>query len=155
MIGNLSQSQIDRLLQKEVIGRIGCHSAEMIYVVPISYAYEGETIYAHTFEGLKVDMMRKNPEVCFEVDDLKDMGNWKSVIAWGRFEEITEVEERKKATKILINRHLPVVSSSTTHLGSSWPFYSDTADPVDGIVFKIVLNRKTGKFETPPPLIYD
>jgi nitroimidazol reductase NimA-like FMN-containing flavoprotein (pyridoxamine 5'-phosphate oxidase superfamily) len=120
----------------------------MVYVVPISYVYDNGTIYAHTYEGLKIETMRENANVCFEVDDLKDMGNWQSVIAWGKFEEVVDKEERNKALRLLINRNLPVVSSITTHLGSSWPFYSDDSESVDGIIFKIVLDKMTGKFES-------
>lgn len=39
-------------------------------------------------------MMRENPQVWFEVDDIKTMTNWQSVIAWGRFKEISGLEEK-------------------------------------------------------------
>jgi nitroimidazol reductase NimA-like FMN-containing flavoprotein (pyridoxamine 5'-phosphate oxidase superfamily) len=148
MIGNLTDIQIDQLLHREVVGRIGCYADDMIYVVPISYVYKDNNIYAHTNEGLKIDLMRKNPNVCFEVDDLKDMGNWFSVIAWGKFEEISNEAERYAALKLLLNRPLPVISSITTHLGRNWPFYYDDLDMIDGIVFKIELTTITGKFES-------
>lgn len=32
--------------------------------------------------------MRANPEVCSQVDEIDDMANWRSVIAWGRYEEL-------------------------------------------------------------------
>ena len=32
--------------------------------------------------------MRANPFVCFEVEDIDDLANWHSVIAWGVFEEL-------------------------------------------------------------------
>ena len=94
-----------------------------------------------------MEIMRKNPNVCFEVDDLKIMGNWKSVIAWGKFEELDKKEERNSALKLLLNRPLPLVSSITTHLGKNWPFSSDDLEAIDGIVFRIVLTERTGKFE--------
>ncbi|MEJ7679120.1 MAG: hypothetical protein WKG06_14955 [Segetibacter sp.] len=37
-------------------------------------------------------MMRKNPELCFEVDIMHDMSDWKSIIARGTFEELKEVK---------------------------------------------------------------
>ncbi len=148
MIGNLSEIEIDKLLKNEVVGRIGCSLDGKVYIVPISYAFEGNSIYAHTFEGLKVDAMRKNPEVCFEVDDIKNMGNWQSVIAWGRYEEIVDKEEYKAALQLLLNRHLPVTSSITTHLGKNWPFTSSDSETIEGIIFRIKLNNRTGKYET-------
>lgn len=148
MIGNLVNSEIETLLQNEVIGRIGCVYESKVYIVPISYAYEKGCIYAHTFGGMKIDAMRKNPEVCFEVDDIKNMGNWKSVICWGKFEEIHETENRNHALHLLLNRHLPVISSITTHLGKNWPFLPNEIDKIEGIVFKIVISKSTGKYES-------
>ena len=148
MIGQLTEMQMDALLHKEIVGRIGCHTKDMVYVVPISYVYDGECIYGHTFEGLKIRTMRENPHVCFEVDDLHDMANWQSVIAWGVFKEIVNEEERNYALHLLLKRPLPFVSSVTTHLGASWPFVSEDTDVIDGIVFKIMISKKTGKFES-------
>jgi nitroimidazol reductase NimA-like FMN-containing flavoprotein (pyridoxamine 5'-phosphate oxidase superfamily) len=147
MIANLNNKQIRNLLASELIGRIGCYTGKKVYVVPISYAYDGNDIYAHTCEGLKTEAMRAYPHVCFEVDDIRNMSNWQSVIAWGKFEELTEEAERKKAIKILFNRTLPVISSVTTHLGTTWPFYEEEPEGIDGIFFRIRLEEITGKFE--------
>ena len=146
MIGNLITVEIDDLLRKQVVGRIGCFVNNKIYVVPVSYAYDDGNVYVHSYEGQKMEAMRRNPSVCFEVDDLSDMGNWQSVIAWGKFEEITDEYERKQAVRVLMRRKLPVISSITTHLGESWPFYSE-AEAIDGVIFRIVLTERTGRFE--------
>lgn len=148
MFQQLTPEQIEAVLAHQIIGRIGCHADGKTYVVPISYAYDGEYIYAHTIEGLKVQMMRKNPDVCFQVDNMADMANWQSVITWGRYEELTEAEEREKALQVLINRTLPIVSSETTHLSKNWPFPPDDLNKIPGIVFRIRLQEKTGKAET-------
>src|SRR6476661_1514067 len=84
MIGELNEAEIDALLKEKAVGRIACHEKDFIYLVPLSYAYDGQYIYIRSLEGTKVNIMRKNPQVCFEVDDITDMANWKSVIAWGR-----------------------------------------------------------------------
>ena len=112
-MGKLDDKQIEDLLQHEIIGRIGCHADGITYVVPISFAYDGKYVYGHTHEGMKINIMRKNPKVCFQVDRLTDMANWKSVIAMGEFEELTEPETRKQALQNLINRTLPQLSSET------------------------------------------
>lgn len=147
MVGKLTEIQIDELLERQIVGRIGCSINNKIYVVPISYAYEGNSIYAHTYEGMKIDAMRANPEVCFEVDDYGDMANWQSVIAWGRYEEITDPSDRVAAIQILLHRNLPMRSSETTHIGKHWPFYADN-ETIDGIVFRIVITEKNGRYES-------
>ena len=150
MIRQLSLTEIDELLSKQIVGRIGCYSESEIYIVPISYAFEDNAIYCHSFDGKKMEMMHKNPKVCFQIDEMKDMGNWKSVIAWGDFEELLDEKEKNKALKILLERHLPFISSITTHLGDAWPFSSVTTDELDkipGILFRICIHKKTGKLE--------
>ena len=151
MIKQLLSSEIDDLLRTQIVGRIGCNYDNEVYITPMSYAYDGKHIYCHSYEGKKIEMMRKNPKVCFQVDEMKDMGNWKSVIAWGEFEELTNKKERNKALEILLQRRLPIISSLTTHLGDTWPFSSESQDELDkipGIVFRIPIREKTGKTES-------
>lgn len=77
MFGNLNTEEIETLLHSQIIGRIGCHYDNSTYIVPISYAYDGEFVYALTREGLKINIMRQNRQVCFEVEAIPDLGNWK------------------------------------------------------------------------------
>ncbi|MBD0283849.1 MAG: pyridoxamine 5'-phosphate oxidase family protein [Bacteroidota bacterium] len=146
MLDILNHNQIEQVLEHQVIGRIGCHAEGKTYVVPISYAYDGKDIYAHTHEGLKIKIMRKNPMVCFEVDDTRNLADWKSVIAWGEFEELTEKEDCNYALQLLNSRVLPMATSMTIRLGDAWPFRSDHRE-IDGIFFRIRLQEKTGRCE--------
>jgi len=146
MFGILNPAEIEQLLSKQLVGRIGCHANGVTYVVPISYAYDGEYVYARTFEGMKINMMRKNPDVCFEVEDTKNLSNWRTVVAWGSFEELPGGNQRKEALSVLARRKLPVISSETMQLGSQWPFSSDDEN-VDGVIFRIRIKEKTGRYE--------
>jgi nitroimidazol reductase NimA-like FMN-containing flavoprotein (pyridoxamine 5'-phosphate oxidase superfamily) len=146
MFGILNPAEIEQLLSKQLVGRIGCHADGVTYVVPISYAYDGEYVYARTFEGMKINMMRKNPDVCFEVEDTKNLSNWRTVVAWGSFEELPAGNQRKEALSVLARRKLPVISSETMQLGSQWPFSSDDEN-VDGVIFRIRIKEKTGRYE--------
>ncbi len=98
----LTRAQIDELLREQLVGRIGCHAGGLTYVVPVIYAYDGESIYTHTLVGQKVEMMRANPEVCFEVDEYLD-GSWRSAIVQGRVEELAG-EESAHALSLLAER---------------------------------------------------
>ncbi|PWT77591.1 MAG: pyridoxamine 5'-phosphate oxidase [Bacteroidetes bacterium] len=147
MFGELNSGEIELVLHEQIIGRIGCHVENMTYVVPISYAYDGSYVYAHTQEGLKIHMMRKNPNVCFEVDSTKDMADWRSVICWGDFEELTKDKERKEGLDKLHARVLPLITSDTTKLSPEWPFAPTEIGLIKGIVFRIKLTKKTGRFE--------
>lgn len=147
MFGKLNADEIENVLTSQMIGRIGCNDNNTTYIVPISYAYDGNYVYCHTHEGLKIVMMRANPNVCFEVDTMENMGNWKSVIAWGIFEELIENDKRKMGIKKLFNRTVPAIPSKTLQLSPQWPFPPDDGEHLQGIIFRIKLNKKSGRFE--------
>jgi len=147
MLGQLNNTEIEEVLKKQLIGRIGCHTNGTTYIVPISYAYDGTYIYGHTYEGMKMQMMRSNPIVCFEVDIMENMANWNSVICQGEFEEVTDSKEREKGIDLLLNRSLPYITSETVQLTPHWPFQTNNLDKIDGIIFRIKLKEKTGRYE--------
>jgi len=148
MLRELNNTQIEALLTDQVIGRIGCHSTEVIYIVPVNYLYDGVNIYCVSAKGMKIDIMRENPEVCFEVDNIKDITNWQSVIAWGRFEEITEMAEKQKALQKLTDRVTPyMIDDSVTREHGFVDKESDVGTTVELILYKIVVSKKTGRFE--------
>ena len=154
MIEILSDLEIISVVSNSVIGRLGCHADGKTYVVPISFAYDSGYIYARTFEGMKLEMMRKNPEVCFQVDDMQSMADWKSVILWGAFEELKKKADREMGLKILLSRILPNVSSETVKFTPEWPFASGNLSEIEGIVFRIRIREMSGRMEKPNADLY-
>jgi nitroimidazol reductase NimA-like FMN-containing flavoprotein (pyridoxamine 5'-phosphate oxidase superfamily) len=147
MLGKLTGEEIEKLLKENFVGHLGCHADGLTYVVPISYAYEDGCVWGRTFEGMKMDIIRRNPSVCFQVETIPGMSNWRSVIGWGEFDELTKHEEKNKAMKILLERKSPSVSSIMAKLSADWPFCDINCDNITGIFFKIALIEKTGRFE--------
>lgn len=146
MMGELSVSQIEEVLTRECIGRIGCHAQGRTYVVPVSYVYAGDAVYAHSPLGLKVEMMRENPEVCFEVEQVSTLLDWRSVIGWGRFEELSG-EDALQAMRLLIDRvgHRMPASGSAPH-GDSAREHPERMP----VIYRIRLREKTGRYEPCP-----
>jgi uncharacterized protein len=148
MLGTLNRSQIDEILGSQAVGRIGCHANGRTYVVPINYVYDGaSSLYFHSTEGLKIQMMRANPSVCFEVDVVFDMANWQSVIAWGRFEELTG-EAATNGLELVLKGLLPFITGETTtpsHGVSPAAHLEKLRTEV--IVGRLTLTEITGRFE--------
>jgi nitroimidazol reductase NimA-like FMN-containing flavoprotein (pyridoxamine 5'-phosphate oxidase superfamily) len=147
MLGELNTRQIEHVLHSSIIGRVGSHADHLTYVVPVTYAYDGKYVYGHTQEGMKIDMMRKNPNVCFEVDVIDNMSNWRSVIAWGTYEELKTPESRKHAMRILVDKVLPYMTGQTTMSNSMSDSHQKTIEAMKGVVYRIELTKKTGRFE--------
>jgi nitroimidazol reductase NimA-like FMN-containing flavoprotein (pyridoxamine 5'-phosphate oxidase superfamily) len=148
MIGSLNRYQIDNLLRSEMVGRIGCHAGGLTYVIPITYVYDGNSIFVHTREGLKVTMMRENPEVCFEVDRIDNMANWQSVVLLGTYHEL-KGKEAEGALLTIGNRIHPLTASMTSLPRHSLDRPDEPINPADikMVVFRIEVKERSGRFE--------
>jgi nitroimidazol reductase NimA-like FMN-containing flavoprotein (pyridoxamine 5'-phosphate oxidase superfamily) len=147
MLGELSRDQIQQVLQSQIVGRIGCCFKNEMYVVPVTYAIHKEFIYAHSKEGLKVQMMRKNPHVCFQVDSIDNMTNWRSVLLWGDFEELKTEKEQRMGMKILADRLTPYMISETVRPAQS-PHPPDIIEKeFKALAYRIRIIKTTGRFE--------
>ena len=149
MIGHLKMDEIDEVLYSNVLGRIGCSNGKKIYVVPISYIYDGRDIIGHSVSGMKITMMRKNPEVCFEVDEMKSYTNWKSVIAWGNYLELTDERDRYAAMKLFVERlmHMKMSETAIPPETTESRVHPRSAEHLRPIIFRIILGEKTGRYE--------
>ena len=147
MVGELTSEQIDQVMLRQVIGRIGCCDADKLYVVPVTFAFDGNRIYAHSKEGRKIKMMRNNPNVCFQVDEIENMANWRSVILWGHYKELTSERERQRAMKILVDRIAPFQAGETSHTKEHSRAPQIVEKKKRAVVFQIEVKEKTGRFE--------
>jgi len=113
MVGNLREDESRQMLREQHVGRLGCCLDSEPYVVPVSYLFEGDSIYVHSMPGRKIDTLRANPRACLQVDNVKNTYDWKSVIAYGFFFELTDQAERRKMLVRLFNHfpHLTPVES--------------------------------------------
>jgi uncharacterized protein len=149
MLGHLTDEQIIRVLKENALGRIGCSDGGTTYVVPINYYYDGKAIIMHSHMGKKIEMMRQNPHVCFEVDELQSFTNWKSVIAWGRYEEVVNEEEQRGIIDAFVNSLLRIKPSETALLPELYDVrLHPRSEPAKTIVYKIVIERMTGRYES-------
>ena len=128
---------IDELLRTAIVGRIACCAHGEVgdgrpYLVPLAYGYDGEAVYAHSGPGRKLDLMRTEPRVTFEVDHAEAPDRWRSVIAEGEFEEITDPDRRSHALRVIYP-----APAAVPDLGSHT------------VVFRIRLTARSGRYETP------
>ena len=140
MLGELNDHQIEDVLRGEVIARIGCISDGRVYVVPVTYVYDGTHVWGHAMDGAKLKAMRADPNVCVEVEHVDDMSNWRSVIAWGTFEEC-HGEDWDVGMALLVEHIMPLLK---------FPPHQPPPDMSAlrrGSVYRIRLSTKTGRFE--------
>jgi nitroimidazol reductase NimA-like FMN-containing flavoprotein (pyridoxamine 5'-phosphate oxidase superfamily) len=147
MIGELLPSQIEQILHEQVIGRIGCHASGRTYVVPVTYVYDGSSILGHTAVGLKVQMMRENPMVCFEVEDLRHLPRWSSVIAQGRYEELQGAAATSALDQLIARLTATPPAEAERPREGAGVFVPVSHEERPEVLFRIVLLEKTGRYD--------
>lgn len=148
-MGKLTDVQIEDVLKRQTFGRLGCYACDTVYIVPISFVYDGKNIYCHSLEGKKITMMRENPEVCFELEIMENMGNWKSVVCWGRYQELTGLESRQYVIDLLLQRLAVLEASEELPIPLNWAHHTKAKNDgsSDTVMFRIAIKKKTGRFE--------
>lgn len=101
VVHELTAGECRRLLARTHIGRLACARRGQPYIVPILFYFDDETdhVYSFSMVGRKVEWMRTNPLVCLEVDEIVDRFHWTTVVALGRYEEITDIEQARAARR--------------------------------------------------------
>jgi nitroimidazol reductase NimA-like FMN-containing flavoprotein (pyridoxamine 5'-phosphate oxidase superfamily) len=93
-------------------------------------------------------MMRNNPSVCYEVDIIDHLSNWRSVILWGEYEELNVQAQQQESMKILMDRLALLATSETIR-----PVKGVSRDPnyidkgLKAVAYRIKVTDKTGRFE--------
>jgi nitroimidazol reductase NimA-like FMN-containing flavoprotein (pyridoxamine 5'-phosphate oxidase superfamily) len=148
MTGELTDRQIDLVLHSQMIGRIGCYANEKVFITPVTYAFHAGCIYAHSKDGHKVQAMRNNPKVCFQVEAIENMKNWRSVIIWGEYEELIKDNDQLSSMEILADRFAPFILSETVSPTHSYPKSPSIVEKdKKPVLYRIKIMEKTGRFE--------
>jgi nitroimidazol reductase NimA-like FMN-containing flavoprotein (pyridoxamine 5'-phosphate oxidase superfamily) len=139
MMKVLTSEEARELFQFAKVARLGCAVNGEPYVVPINCHLEDDCLYSHSLPGLKISGLRENPRACVQVDQIENDLHWRSAIAFGKFEEITSMDERAHVLNKLL-RKFPMLTPV------------ESAIAVDGsapevIVFRIRIERITGVSE--------
>lgn len=140
-----SKNEIEWVLKEAYVLRISLSEDKSPYMVPMNFAYHENCIYLHSApEGRKIDILKKNNRVCFEVDIYTQIVknskpcNWgmrySSVIGFGRAHFVEEFKDKKDALDIIMKKY----SSK-----SSFEYSKEALEGVAVIIIEI--DEMTGK----------
>lgn len=139
MVRMLSETEARQLIQSARVVRLGCVANGGPYVVPINCHLQDDCIYSHSLSGQKITALREHPHACIQADEIESDLNWRSAIAFGKYEEVTKANERADILGKLLRRFpmLTPVESAIAIDGSA----------PEVIVFRIRIERLTGVAE--------
>lgn len=107
---------IKEILKQSEICRIAMMDEDKPYIVPLNFGYCENALYVHSAPaGKKIELLRKNNKVCFEVTMKHEIikpelscewtTKYRSVIGYGTVEIIEEFEEKKNGLDIIMAQH--------------------------------------------------
>jgi hypothetical protein len=140
--------EIEAILKRAFVCRIAFSENNKPHIVPVIFGYTDNCLYFHSApEGKKLDILRNNNNVCFEIDidfeivKSKTPCNWsakyRSVIGFGKAFFVDEVEEKRNALNLIIQKY-----SNTSH-ENEYEFSEDMVGIVT--VIRIDVEHMTGK----------
>jgi len=79
----MERAEIEEMLSRNKVGRLAFSFHDRVDVQPIHYVYERGWLYGRTSEGEKIASLAHNQWVAFEIDEIDDTFDWKSVVIHG------------------------------------------------------------------------
>ena len=148
--GFIAQSREEEIIAKAEVCRIALVDGDTPYIVPMNFGYIDHTLYLHCAkEGKKIDIIKKNNNVCFEMDiDRENViadvpaastTHYKSVIGFGKAYFVEDRDEKIKALNALMHHY---VKDKTKTFD-----YGKTLDAVQ--VIRVEISSMTGKANPP------
>lgn len=141
----IDREEIDAIINEAKVCRIALSLNNVPYVVPVNFGYKDNCIYFHSaLEGKKIDWLKENNNVCFEMDIGRENiqgnipcswgTNYKSVIGMGKATFVNEFEEKKSAMNIIFRHYSD---------GSDYEFREKQLNRI--ALIKIEIEEITGK----------
>ena len=107
---------IEEILRKASVCRLGLCESDRPYVVPLCFGYEEDALYVHcASQGKKLEILRKNENVCFEVDIEHELikgetpcacgMKYRSVVGFGRAVFVQDAESKREALDIIMQNY--------------------------------------------------
>jgi len=109
----LDREEIESIIKKADVCRLGLSDKNIPYIVPLNFGYKENCLYFHTAKaGKKIDMIKTNNRVCFEMDidhevvRAENPCDWnmkfQSVIGYGRAFLLEDIDEKRQALDVII-----------------------------------------------------
>jgi len=139
-----SKEEIEEILKQSQVCRLAMVDEDKPYIVPMNFGYRDGCLFFHCAkQGRKLDLIKKNPHICFEVDQVVrlkkaqkacDWGiEYKSVIGTGKAVLLDDVNDKKNALHIIMSQYSD----------RSFDYPDEMLEKT--IVIKVVIDEMTGK----------
>ncbi|MBT3388121.1 MAG: pyridoxamine 5'-phosphate oxidase family protein [Desulfobacula sp.] len=139
-----NREDIENILRQSKVCRLAMVDEDKPYMVPLNFGYSNGCLFFHCAkQGRKIDLIKKNPNICFEVDELIrlkkaslacDWGiDFKSVIGSGTAQILEDSKEKIQALNAIMSQYS----------GRTFEYPDEMLEKT--LVIKVVIDEMTGK----------
>lgn len=136
--------EIEKVIKQAEICRLAMSLDDVPYLVPLCFGYQRGVLYFHSADdGKKIEILRKNPNVCFEFEGnnkilaAEKACNWsavyKSVIGFGQVEFVEDEKEKIEALDRIMSQYSE----------GNWEYKPKMLQKT--LIFKVIVEEITGK----------
>lgn len=111
----ITANEIEELLSRVLVGRLATCKDNQPYVIPMCFTYYNGKIYFHCApQGRKIENMKANPKVCFQVDEHRLVPSpipcdftmhYQSVLVFGKVQFLKDPKEKLEILKVMVDKY--------------------------------------------------
>jgi nitroimidazol reductase NimA-like FMN-containing flavoprotein (pyridoxamine 5'-phosphate oxidase superfamily) len=135
---------IEDIILRSVVCKLAMCDKNMPYIVPLCFGFKNNTLYFHSApKGKKIEILKKNPDVCFEFEILTQViksaqackwgMKYRSVIGFGRASFIDDNDLKRQAFDIIMSQY------------ADESFIYEEALLKSAVIIKVDIHSMTGK----------
>jgi len=135
---------MEDIILRSTVCKLAMCDQDMPYIVPLCFGFKDNTLYFHSApEGKKIEILKKNPNVCFEFEILTQViksskackwgMKYRSVIGFGKAGFIAADDLKRNAFDIIMNQY------------ADGPFTYEDALVKSVVIIRVDIHSMTGK----------
>jgi len=135
---------IEDIILRSTVCKLAMCDRHQPYIVPLCFGFKDNTLYFHSApKGKKIDILKNNPNVCFEFDIFTEViksakackcgMKYRSVIGYGKASFVTDENLKRQAFDIIMKQY------------ADGSFLYEEASLTSTVIIKVDIESMTGK----------
>ncbi len=152
--GDFDRDTVNAILDEGLVCHLAFEYEGKPAVIPTSYVRDDDKLYIHGSRKSRALLMAAGNDVCFSVTLLDGLVlarsvfhhsiNYRSVVVYGKAQEVTHAEERRRALRLLVDHIVPGRSAEARE--------PNAKEMAATLVIKLPLDECSAKVRTGPPV---
>jgi len=112
----MDKAVLEEILTGAEICRLSMIDGQLPYIIPVNFGYRDGCIFIHSApEGKKIDLLKQNEQVCFEVEDTVEIvkgdeacdwsTRYRSVVGYATVELLSDKKSKQEGLEVIMAQH--------------------------------------------------